>query len=348
MRGESLRGSDGTRKLLRMIVWASALSSSLHVGDTVAQALPQALINQVAVTQSTSLNYGYTSFYDAMGGTDPGLVYQGFLIHRDATAVKDGNGDDVALPAKPRVKLTALAHQFLYTTPYTVSGASLGFTTVVPMVYTQATSDPFPPPFPPGTALADNGAGLGDVIVGTFLQFKPRVAEDGRPVFAQRLELGVITPTGKYDATRDVQPGSNFWAINPYWALTWLPRPGWEISTRLQYVYNFKNTSPANVPPGVVSTQAGQTVLANFTMSYTVAPGVHVGLNGYYVRQLTASRVNGMKQDDTRTEKLGLGPGVFWDYSRKNKFVFNYYAETLVHNAPKFQTGVFRWLHFFE
>jgi hypothetical protein len=331
-----------------MMVWASALSSCLQVADTVAQALPQATINQVPVTHSTSLNYGYTSFYDALGGTDPGLVYQAFLIYRHATAVKDGDGDDVALPARPRVKTAALAHQFLYTTPYTVGGASLGFTAVVPMVYTHATSDPLPPPFPAGTTLTDNGAGFGDVIVGTFLQFKPRVAENGRPVFAQRVELGVITPTGKYDALRDVQPGSNYWAINPYWAMTWLPSPRWEFSTRLQYVYSFKNASPSNVPPGVVSTQAGQAALANFTASYTVAPGVHVGLNGYYVRQFTSSRVNGIEQDDTRTEKLGLGPGMFWDYSKKNKFVFNYYAESLVHNAPKFRTGVFRWLHFFE
>ena len=347
MRGNHWEGSDGTRKHLHMMVWASALSSCLQVDNTVAQALPQAVINQVPVTQSTSLNYGYTSFYDALGGTDPGLVYQAFLIYRHATAVKDGDGNDVALPANPRVESAALAHQFLYTTPYTVGGASLGFTAVVPMVYTRATSDPFPPPFLPGTALTDNGAGLGDVIVGTFLQFKPWI-ENGRPVFAQRLELGLITPTGKYDTTRDVQPGSNFWAINPYWALTWLPSPGWELSTRLQYVYNFKNTSPANVPPGVVSTQAGQVALANFTASYTVAPGVHVGLNGYYVRQLTASRVNGMDQDDTRTEKLGLGPGMFWDYSKKNKFVFNYYGESRVESAPKVKTGVFRWLHFFD
>jgi len=329
-----------------MIICFFAFALESHAADTRGQQLTQGLINQIPVVQSGSVNNGYTSFFDGFGGTNPGWAYQGFWTPQIANSVKDGNGNNVITPANPHIFLFGWANELIYTSPYTIGGGSLGVITVVPIIYTHATSDPFPPPFPPGKTLTANGTGFGDLVFGSFLQFKPLI-QNGRPILDQRVELDVFAPTGRYNTIHDVQPGGHFWALNPYWAVTWLAAPKWEISDRLQYIYNFKNTAPADVPPVVRSTQAGQAVFANFTTSYQVIPQLHVGLNGYFFRQITQSNVNGISQNNSEREYLGLGPGMLWAYSNTEKFFVNFYVQTDVKNAPKYDVGLFRWLHLF-
>jgi hypothetical protein len=312
-----------------------------------AQPLPQAVINQIPITQSGSLNLGYTSFFDGAGGTDPGLVYQSYWINSNAHSIKDGSGNDVLFPSNPHIDNFAWASEFVLTTPITVGPAVLGFVDIIPVVSTNASSDAFPAPFPPGKTLSDSAGGLGDMIFGPFLQFKPITDSNGNPLFFQRIEFDFIVPTGRYNLKNDVQPGSNFSVLNPYWALTWLPAPKWEFSTRLQYAYNFKNVQPADVPPGVYSTRAGQAIFANFTASYEILDKFHVGLNGYYLQQITQSTVNGMSQANSEAELLGLGPGLLLDYSKTEKIFVNYYTEIAVKNAAKSNVAVLRWIHIF-
>jgi hypothetical protein len=318
----------------------------LRIGIAFGEPLPQAILNQISVPQSGSLNLGYTSFFDGAGG-DPGLVYQGYWINRNAHSIKDGSGNNVPYPSNPHIDNFAWASEFALTTPITIGPAALGFVNIIPVVSTNATSDPFPAPFPPGKTLSDSAGGLGDMIFGPFLQFKPINGANGNPIFFQRIEFDFIVPTGRYNVKNDVQPGSNFWVLNPYWALTWLPAPKWEVSIHLQYAYNFKNLQPADVPPTVYNTQAGKVVFANFTTSYEIVDNIHIGLNAYYLRQITQSKVNGMAQVNSEAEVLGLGPGTLFDYSKTEKIFLNYYVETNVKNAPKSSVGVLRWIHIF-
>jgi hypothetical protein len=323
------------------------LAVFFQITEASGQALSQTIINKIPVNQSGSLNLGNTSFFDGFGGTDPGLVYHGYWIAQNANSIKDGNGNDVVVPTNPHINILAWANQFILTTPVTIGAARLGFSGIIPVVSTHATSDPFPPPFPPGKMLSDSAAGLGDLVFGPFLQFSPVIDNRGTPIFSQRIEIDLISPTGRYNSKNDVQPGSNFIAINPFWALTWLPTSKWEISTRLQYVFNFKNSVPADVPPSVFNTQAGQALFANFATSYEVISQVHIGLNGYYIKQITQSKVNDVAQDNSKREKLGLGPGAFWEYSKTERFFLSYYVESDVRNGPKSNVGVLRWIHLF-
>ena len=68
-------------------------------------------------------------------------------------------------------------------------------------------------------SFSTNSAGIGDVLMGLNIQFPP-VTIDGRPVFSQGFELDVFAPTGKYDASRTINPGNNFWSISPFWKAT--------------------------------------------------------------------------------------------------------------------------------
>ena len=312
-----------------------------------AQALPQAVLDQVTVSQSGSLNTGNTSFFDAFANTTPGWVYQSYVKYQFATSIKDGNGRNVAFPQNPRVDITSWANQFIYVTPLRIGPGVVGLDLIVPFVNTSASGQFSGPAFPPGKRFTDNGAGIGDIIFGSGMQFDP-IMRDGHPILVQRVEFDVIAPTGKYDTRYDVQPGSHEWVLNPFWAVTFLPGPHWETSARFQYVYNFKNNRPSDAPVGVLNTQAGQAGLVNFTASYEIAPKLNLGVNGYYLDQFTQSKVNGVNQTNSKTRYLGIGPGLNWNRSPHDNFSLNFYTETGARNTSLFNVIQIHWIHSFQ
>src|ERR1700741_1364313 len=133
--------------------------------------------------------------------------------------------------------------------------------------------------------------------LGAFLQMPP-VMTDGRPVFAQRIEFDVISPSGQYNRADDINPSSGFWSLNPFWAMTFLPTSNTEFSTRLQYLHNFQNSDPAG---GAMPFRAGDAVWANFAASYKVLPTLNFGLNGYYFQQIQNDTVNGQTGPKSET-----------------------------------------------
>ena len=100
----------------------------------------------------------------------------------------------------------------------------------------------------PGPPVSTNPAVLGDLVVGPFLQwFDTKLL--GRPFF-QRVELDVTLPTGQYDKKYLINPGSNLWTIEPYYAFTWFLTPEFSTSWRIHYTYNTKNDDPFAAPGG--------------------------------------------------------------------------------------------------
>ncbi len=111
------------------------------------------------------------------------------------------------------------------------------------------------------------------------------------PLFSQRFELQVIAPTGHYDRTAAVSPGSNFWSFDPYWAVTVWASPKLSFSGRFNYLWNARNSDPnAAFGSGATSTQAGQALHGNFAVEYEIRQGLVAGLSGYWLKQISDTR----------------------------------------------------------
>ncbi len=112
----------------------------------------------------------------------------------------------------------------------------------------------------------------------------------------------------------------------PSWAFSILPTPRWEISGRLNYIYNFRADKASNVPQfgGFVfhNGQAGDAAWLNFASSVELVKDLHVGINGYYLKQLRDNRTNDMR-------------------------VANFYMPVQVKNAPSGDNVNFQYVHVF-
>jgi hypothetical protein len=172
--------------------------------------------------------------------------------------------------------------------------------------------------------------GLGDLTVGSGLQWAPRKIGNG--VFVQRVMVDVGVPSGKYSDARTVNIGNHFVLVNPYYAFTYEPNKKVEFSARLHYLWNSTNNDPF-VGFGIRDMQAGQAFHANCATSFQVFKNVRLGFNGYWLQQLTEHEINGARILNSRERTVGLGPGIQLG-GRGLWFRANSYMETAVRDRP--------------
>lgn len=309
----------------RHIIWAVALFSFIGL-RALGQGLPP-------------VNLGYTSFLDGAPPAGQGFYFQEYVSYYNADTFKDADGDKVSFPKTPDLNVWVSLNQFLYQSDQpVVLGGKWGLDVIVPVVGTDLDA--------PGTPLTDNGCGLGDVLVGPYLQWDP-IMKDGRPVFVHRVEFQMIFPTGSYNDNDYLNPGSNFFSFDPYWCFTWFPTSKCELSARIHYLWNAQNDSPwAGL--GADDAQAGQAIHLNFATSYElIEKRFRVGINGYFLKQITDSQVNGDSVSDSLQQVLGIGPGLLYSFSQNDHLFANFYWETLAENRPEGIFAVVRWVHHF-
>jgi hypothetical protein len=299
---------------------------------------------QVSVNEPSGINLGGTSFMDGFGGSTPGFVYQQYFQMQHFNGINDTTGHNVPVFKNPSITAIVSLNQLIYVTPYHLFGGTLGATALLPIVDLNAS-------FAHDSLVAlkaNRGLGVGDLTWGPFLQFPP-VISGGRPVFDTRMELDIVSPIGGYDTSKDINPSSGFWSINPYWAMTALPTPNTEVSVRLHYLHNFQNSQPASSAPlpAGTTTQAGDAAWANFTASYVVMPGLNVGINGYYFKQFTDDHVDGMVQKGTETESISMGPGAMYMIDHQNIAFLNVYLPVVKKNTTNGFNVILRYIHVF-
>ncbi len=288
-----------------------------------------------------AVNLGFTSFVDGAPPAGPGFYISQYLQYYSADQLNDNNGNDLRIPGTDVDAWVSLT-QFLYQSDRPLLfGGKWGMDVIVPYVSISTSYDP-------GVAGPEaNGAGFGDILVGPYLQWDPIMGKNG-PVFMHRIEFQLLLPTGKYDANKELNPGSNFFSFNPYWSGTLFITPRWTVSTRLHYLWNAENNDPNRAFGTASDTQAGQAIHANFASAYEVIPKMlRIGINGYYLKQITDTKVNGNSVPDRKEQVLGIGPGALFSFSQESHLFFNLYFESNAENRPEGTRSVLRFIYHF-
>ena len=286
-----------------------------------------------------SVNLGFTSFLDGGPPSGPGLYFSQYVQYWTSDEFKDSNGDRL-LPtvADEDLKAWISLSQFIYQSDQALLfGGKWGLDVIIPYVGLDFSSNLG------ALGPEDNGSGLGDILVGPFLQWDPIMGPNG-PRFMHRIELQMIFPTGKYDENKALNPGSNFFSFNPYWAGTLFITPKWTASTRIHYLLNAENNDPNQAPrpndpypaQKANDTQAGQAIHLNFATAYEILPKrLRLGVNGYYLKQVNDTQMNGSDVQNTKEQVFGIGPGAVYHFSKDVHLFINAYFESMAENRPE-------------
>jgi len=285
-----------------------------------------------------ALNLGFTSFLDGGPPAGPGIYAAQYLQYYHASKLADPTGND--LFPDPKVDAWISLTQIILQCPKKlVLGAQPGLDVIVPVVDLGVS----------GTPLSGNKAGFGDLLIGPYLQWDPIMGKNG-PIFMHRLEFQLLLPTGRYNPAHQLNPGANHFSFNPYWASTLFVTPKLTLSGRVHYLWNDTNDDPHNLYKlaGVTRVQPGQAMHVNFATEYEVLEKrLRVGLNGYYLRQISDTKLNGVSTPGTRERVLGLGPGALLHINQNNHLFFNAYFETAAENRPEGMRFQLRFVHHF-
>ena len=285
-----------------------------------------------------SVNLGFTSFMDGAPPSGPGLYLQEYVQYWKADDFKDA-----PLPPSAGEELEAWINlnQITYQSNTEVMlGAKWGLDIIVPLVNLDMSYDTYMPGFP------RENSGIGDIWVGPYLQWDPIMGANG-PKFMHRFSLGFIFPTGDYDEDKAINAGSNFFSFNPYWAATYFISPKWTVSTRIHYLWNDKNDDP-NPALGVDDVQAGQAIHLNYASSYEVLPNrFRIGINGYFLKQLTETEYGGIKVDGSEEKVFAIGPGLLYSFSKDAHLFLNMFFEQNAEMRPEGERFTARFVYHF-
>jgi anthranilate 1,2-dioxygenase (deaminating, decarboxylating) large subunit len=280
-----------------------------------------------------NVNLGFTSFLDGGPPAGPGHYISEYLQFYSADKLADGP------PGDNEVDVWILMNQYIYQSDQPVLfGGKWGLNVMLPIVSLDIDS-----PY-----LTDNGTGLGDLLVGPYIQWDPIMGANG-PLMLNRIELQTIFPTGDYDDSKNLNQGSNHFSFNPYWAATVFLGPKATVSWRLHYLWNDENDefTAGDQIPFEVDLEPGEAVHANFTAAYEVLPKqLRLGVNGYWFDQISETKVNGVDADDDE-KVFAIGPGMVYHFSQDSHLFLNAYFESGAENRPEGDRFNLRYVHHF-
>jgi len=246
----------------------------------------------------------------------PGFYFVNYLNYYTSDKMADNSGNEV--PVDLKVNVLANVFRFVYTSPKKFLGGFIGAHTIIPVVLDMDIEI---------MGMKDDNSGLGDITMGGLLSWHSKNWH-----FATALDL--IVPTGKYDEDDLINPGRNYYMVEPAVGFTYLSDGGYEASVKAMYDFNTENNA--------TDYKTGQEFHFDYFGGYHFAKSWVAGVGGYYYKQMTDDEVNGVEVDNNRGQVFAFGPALQYQYKNMS-FIAKYQKETKVRNRTE---GSKYWLKF--
>ena len=256
-----------------------------------------------------------------MAGALPpaGFYFKNYVGHYGGK-LQDGKGNE----AKPggvgaRADVTFDVLRFIYVTNIKVLGGDYAVQAFLPVVNQSLNISPLG-----GRA---NKFGIGDMF------FTPvAIGWHHSPELHTIAALDVFLPTGAYDKNDPrTSIGSNYVSYEAVYAVTWLPKGNWEVTSK--FMYNMKQKN------GDTNVKSGD----EFHMDYLVGKKYGdwgFGLAGYYLKQLDSDKQNGvvvpavqgLRSAGNKGQVFAIGPSVKYSTKTGTTFMAQWQREMAVEN----------------
>ncbi len=145
----------------------------------------------------------------------------------------------------------------------------------------------------------DSASGVGDIALIPFALYWNK----GR--YHWSFSHFTVVPTGSYDADDAVNPGLNYWSFDTNFALTYLnEETGRDLSFNIGHIYNTENDD--------TDYQTGQELHLDWALNQFLSETFALGLQGFYLKQITGDSGSGALLGDFKAEAAGIGPALMW------------------------------------
>ena len=183
----------------------------------------------------------------------------------------------------------------LYKPEVEIFGAHYAFGLVIPIVHVDIET---------GVRIGDRQVKLQDDTFGIGdLTLVPTILFWNRGKFHFTLAEFIVTPTGEYDTDELVNTGLNYWTFDTDFAVTYLnEETGQDYSVNIGYNYNTENSE--------TDYQTGQELHIDYMINQFLSESWAVGIQGFYLKQVTGDSGNGAILGDFKAEAAGVGPAV--------------------------------------
>lgn len=111
--------------------------------------------------------------------------------------------------------------------------------------------------------------------------------------------LEITKPTGTYDPLRMANTSTNFTTYKPVVPITWQPTDRTEVSAKFSYSFNQTNKD--------TDYKSGRYAHVDYSLSYEAVDNLHVGVNGYFLKQVSDDRMAGVDVGN-RGKAAAIGP----------------------------------------
>lgn len=219
----------------------------------------------------------------------PGFYVLEYLTHYRANDAMDNNGNS-AVPPGFKLRASAAATRFVWSTPTQVAGGNLVMHAIVPLVKLDVSI--------PGV-FSQSKSGLGDITFG------PSIAFHHSPALHSVVGLDVVAPTGRHNLADPVNIGRNHWSLQPLYTLSYINANGFNGDFKATLNLNGKNSD--------TQYKSGNEFILDYSAGYGLGNGWVVGVGGYVYEQLNNDKRNGATVANSKASSFAIGPSIKYD-----------------------------------